>query len=366
MVETAVLQLFFDCACCKKLNMSSIMSLRRVILFLSTLTASLAVEGPFDNAEHELQRRQAGVPNYVLEYAPLVWLQSSEQYHPSDIGAQLVHTKPEVNFTIVKDLPNPLTLDNLNALNADGGKDVYLTSVDDITKAPAWLNGIVPDATGKTNGAVSSVIVVNDHGSGNVDAFYFYFYAYNQGDTVLGQELGDHVGDWEHNMIRFKNGIPQAVWFSQHDNGEAFTYNCLEKQGQRVVAYSAKGTHAVYATAGTHDHTIPDLNLDQGLIEDHCDQGVRWDPTLNAYWYRYDAASSSFSPYSSSEPVGYLLYAGQWGDQQYPDSDPRQREFFGFAKYTSGPTGPADKQLNRTQVCPDNGYLCIVRPVLGP
>lgn len=42
--------------------------------------------------------------------------------------------------------------------------------------------------------------------------YYMYFYAFDQGNAVLGQEIGDHVGDWEHNMIRFKNGIPQAIW----------------------------------------------------------------------------------------------------------------------------------------------------------
>jgi hypothetical protein len=54
------------------------------------------------------------------------------------------------------------------------------------------------------------------------------------------------------------------------------------------------------------------------------------------------------------------------GDQQYASNDAKQEEFFGFYKYTSGPTGPQDKQLNRTKVCPDNGILCIIRDSLGP
>lgn len=144
--------------------------------------------------------------------APIVWLQSQDPYFPSDIGAQLSHTKPEINFAAVNGAPNPLTLDNLASLNNLGGSKIFLTSVDDITKNPAWLKGVKPDANGKTNGATSATVVVNDHGAGNVDAFYFYFYAYNQGNTVFGQELGDHVGDWEHNMVRFKNGVPQSVW----------------------------------------------------------------------------------------------------------------------------------------------------------
>jgi hypothetical protein len=89
-----------------------------------------------------------------------------------------------------------LTLDNLDSLNAHGGKDVFLTSNDDVSKDPAWLKGVRPDAHGKTNGARSCCIVVNDHGTGYVDVFYLYFYAYNQGQVIFGKELGDHVGDW--------------------------------------------------------------------------------------------------------------------------------------------------------------------------
>ena len=171
-------------------------------------------------------------------------------YFPSDLGAQLVHTQPEDNFAVVTNAPNPPTLNNLDALNGLGGTNVYLTSIDDVTTSPAWLNGVKPSASGATVGANSCAIIVNDHGSGSVDVFYMYFYAYNQGNTVFGLEIGDHVGDWEHNMIRFQDGLPTQVWFSQHGNGEAFTYDCLEKMGQRPVDYSAKGSHANYAITG--------------------------------------------------------------------------------------------------------------------
>ncbi|MCJ1368335.1 hypothetical protein MMC16_007477 [Acarospora aff. strigata] len=314
--------------------------------------------------------------------APLIWLQSQDPYFPSDIGAQLSHTKPEINYTPVNGAPDPLTLDNLDSLNSLGGASIYLSSVDDITKPPAWFKGVAPDASGKTNGAVTSAVVVNDRGAGNVDVFYFYFYAYNQGNTVFGQEFGDHVGDWEHNMIRFKDGFPQTVWYSQHGNGQAFTYACLEKNGQRPVGYSAKGSHATYATNGfvtcsvhlskayqpcrDHDHAIPNFNLPAGFLEDHCDQGKIYDPTLSAYFYKYDAAANTFTPYDSSYPTSWLYFLGKWGDEQLPDSNPSQRNFFGQRKYTGGPTGPQDKQLNRKDVCPDNGNPCIVRPFLTP
>jgi len=241
-----------------------------------------------------------------------------------------------------------------------------LTSNIDVTLAPHWLDGVKPDSNGKTNNVTSCAIIVNDHGAGLVDVFYHYFYAYNLGNTVLGQELGDHIGDWEHNMVRFQNGTPMYIWYSQHANGQAFTYRAVEKKGIRPISYSARGSHANYAIAGTHDHTIPDLNLPAGLIQDYTSQGKLWDPTLSAYSYNFSAHSKSFSSADGASPVGYMNFKGQWGDEQYPTTDPRQKDFFGFRKYVSGPTGPYDKQLNRTKVCPDNGILCIIRDELGP
>jgi hypothetical protein len=277
----------------------------------------------------------------------------------------LDNTTPEVDFEKVNGTAARLTLDNLDSLNDMGGSSVYLTSNDDITTFPEWLKGEKPDDDGKTED-VTNVVITYDHGDGTVDAFYMFFYAYDWGGSVLGQNVGNHVGDVEHMMVRFSDGTPDAVWYSQHANGEAFTYDCTEKEGDRPVGYIANGTHAVYAITGDHDHTIPDINLPSGLIEDHTDKGARFDPVANTWFYKWDADAEVISPYDDSTPSAFLNYDGQWGDEEYPDSDPRQDSFFGVAKYGSGPNGPKFKQLNRDDVCPDNGILCIVRPILMP
>jgi hypothetical protein len=54
-------------------------------------------------------------------------------------------------------------------------------------------------------------------------------------------------------MIRFDHGLPQSIWYSQHEYGEAFTYDAVQKVGKRPIAFSAKGSHANYAVAGKHD-----------------------------------------------------------------------------------------------------------------
>ncbi|PVH97835.1 hypothetical protein DM02DRAFT_65704 [Periconia macrospinosa] len=320
------------------------------------------------SAPTQQEKRQApeGVPDYVLKYAPIVYLHSQDPYLPSDFQTHLTHTTPKVGFNAVSG-PSPLTLDNLSQL----GSDVYLTSNDDVTTNPSWIKGVRPDSSGKTNDAITSAIIVNDKGSGNVDAFYFYFYTYNWGGLVAGLKdlnFGNHVGDWEHNMIRFSNGVPQHVWYSQHANGQAFQYKVTEKHTDnlRPIAYSANGSHAQYAIGGTHDHTIPNLNLPFGVLEDYTERGILYDPLLAAYYYKFDAAANSFTPYQEGTPTSYLDFAGRWGDEEYPTSDKRQVKIFGQAKFSSGPTGPRDKQLNRVNVCPDNGKECILRGILVP
>ncbi|KAF1344693.1 hypothetical protein BDV97DRAFT_303789, partial [Delphinella strobiligena] len=111
--------------------------------------------------------------------APLVYLYSADPYRPSDLSAQLKHTIPELNYTPITNGPSPLTLDNLDALNALGGTNVYLTATDkiDVNNNPSWTKGVLPDSSGETEGAVSCAIIVNAHDDINVDVFYMYFYA---------------------------------------------------------------------------------------------------------------------------------------------------------------------------------------------
>lgn len=85
------------------------------------------------------------------------------------------------------------------------------------------------------------------------------------------------------------------------------------------MGYSANGTHANYAINGTHDHTIPNLNLPEGPIEDYTDNGPLWDPTLSAYYYTYDATTQTFAAYDSR----YVLSAASFSVRS--DHSPARR-----------------------------------------
>ncbi|KAI0012291.1 hypothetical protein F4779DRAFT_569111 [Xylariaceae sp. FL0662B] len=382
-----------------------------------------------------------GVPEYVLNYAPLVHLYSQEFFWPSDIADHINHMLPEADDD--DDIPfnetDTLTLANLNELSSKL-KFTHLKSKDDVETRPSWLyskknapqasndktdedNGPTDDGPGepawlgddttwydvdrehplhrisdprKLPAAIAqqrplskrsrkthfrrgqqrimsqspqnkpddsgysrapATLVLVDKGSGIVDAFWFFFYAYNLGQTVLGTRYGNHVGDWEHAMIRFESGIPRAVFFSEHEGGQAYAWQAVEKRGnatqiQRPVIYSAVGSHAMYATPGNHPYVLPFK-----MLKDVTDRGPLWDPSKNfrGYWYDYtvrgDAEGLEPVKENPAEPTDWFHYEGTWGDKLYGLNDVRQWRLFGQYHYVTGPQGPKFKNLGREKVC---------------
>ena len=58
-------------------------------------------------------------------------------------------------------------------------------------------------------------------------------------------------------MVRFANGVPDVVYYSEHSSGAAYEYCAVEKVGVRPVSYIALGTHANYAVRlYTRSHDI--------------------------------------------------------------------------------------------------------------
>ncbi|KAJ9665215.1 Vacuolar protein sorting-associated protein 62 [Coniosporium apollinis] len=207
-----------------------------------------------------------------------------------------------------------------------------------------------------------AVLVVVDKGNNVTDAFWFYFYSYNLGNVVLNVRFGNHVGDWEHSVIRFQNGEPKAIFWSEHNLGQAYTYDAAEKIAKRPVGYIATGTHAMYASPGAHPYVLP-----WGLLHDQTDRGPLWDPLLNTHAYTYDYLNDTLraSTRTPLAPTNWFYFAGHWGDKFYPLSDPRQYRFAGQYHYVTGPLGPRFKNLGRQRVCQGN-MECRIRNWIGP
>ncbi|KAL4245139.1 Vacuolar Protein Sorting-Associated [Abortiporus biennis] len=303
------------------------------------------------------------IPSFVLEFAPLSHLWSQETWFPSDISSHLSHVVPQVNFT---NLTGSVTFQSIGGLPSD----VFLTSKDPVEDQPEWMLSTenIPDANGKS-GAPATIVVVEKSG-GILDAFYFYFYSFNEGNAIFNitpLTFEDHIGDWEHSMVRFVNNTPSVLYLSAHSGGSAFSYSVVQKLNNRAITFIAGGTHANYATPGSHLHGP--LNA----LNDRTDQGPLWDVTLNFRAFWFDNTTQTFSIASGGrgvggaeenrgeEGTGWLNFGGNWGDQQYPVPEHGQfcLNIIGECKYSDGPTGPIAKNLGRTAVCQDESNCTI-------
>ncbi|KAM0453522.1 hypothetical protein ACHAPV_006308 [Trichoderma viride] len=280
-------------------------------------------------------------------------------------GARKPHSEPDTWFDTDKKHPVHRISDPRNK-----NKPAYFPTPSPGKEQQRIIpRGHKPDADGYSKAPATLVLV--DKGSGIVDAFWFFFYSYNLGQTVLGLRFGNHVGDWEHCMIRFQNGEPRGIFFSEHEGGQAYAWSAIEKRGVRPVIYSAVGSHAMYALPGPHPYVLPFK-----MLKDVTDKGPLWDPALNNYAYFYDYTlenpedtiehedsigvkglthdTGSFTPAASNPdaPTTWLHYQGRWGDETYTLADPRQWRLFGQYHYVTGPSGPKFKNLERQTLCP--------------
>lgn len=143
----------------------------------------------------DLLKRATTLPAYALTYAPYTYLQSGEAWFPSDVATHVKHMSVESNFK------NVSTTVSLATLNTFPSSD-YLTSYDNVETNPAWLTSGYGKPNSKGYSAAPATIIAVEK-NGFVDVFYFYFYSYNHGSLVLGSRVDNHVGDWEHSMVRF-------------------------------------------------------------------------------------------------------------------------------------------------------------------
>lgn len=140
------------------------------------------------------------------------------------------------------------------------------------------------------------------------DLQVWFFFAYN--DAVSS---ANHEADWEHMTISLSD-VPEvvSVFYATHDDGfRVDDLATLAFEGTHVVGYTADGTHATYATPGSHDApSVDDQTYDGGPV---------WE---------------TWSNFANLGEIGKVLdgqdwarYGGRWGE-------------VGNTSFTTGPPGP--------------------------
>lgn len=298
----------------------------------------------------------ASIPDFVVKYAPVVHLYSEEQYLPGSIEDYVSHfeiTAHDTNATSKFDLS---TLSRTSSeLSSGRSADSFMKARDDWYNDPAWVTG-AGNVPALHNGRIANspaTLIVVDKGE-FLDAFWFYFYPFNLGPYVMGAgPYGNHLGDWEHSLVRFKNGVPQLVWMSAHGGGTAYRWDAMETVGDRGVnpiLFAARGTHALYVSVGQHSHDIP-----WHMLSDFTDRGMMWEPAANFLAYVFDG--ECVRPANGTEEGrelaygDWLLFDGLWGDPKLPRTDARQAWGIWEWRMIDGPQGPLSKNLMRRKPC---------------
>ncbi|KAF7795637.1 hypothetical protein EIP86_006802 [Pleurotus ostreatoroseus] len=310
----------------------------RIATSLGLLGTALAAQIPLVDPSLETTSPGTPLPAYVLAHAPLSYLHSNEAWWPSDVARHLRHVEPKRKHQSVA--PS-VTCANISSLD----RHIFLSSKDDPFASPqaAWIGGEgPPDEEGRAEGPATIV-------------------------AYASVTIGDHIGDWEHSMVRFVNGTPEALYLSQHRSGIAYDFAAVPAVVGRPLTYIALGTHATFASPGKHQHDFP------GLL-DLTDEGFLWDVTKNYRGYWYDLQEKAFvaagGTTSAEEDemtrdVRWLDFQGRWGDKEYEWFKKGQYcvripRVASACKLVDGPTGPTGKNLARTTVCQNEAH-CVIR-----
>lgn len=272
--------------------------------------------------------------NMAQQFAPLVYLHQDDPFLPSEVPFHTPPTSPFYgNNSDIADSAGFLETLLSCAVCTDQtflfGKNPETHSV------PVYASIIVKDSPATTTDGIEPTDTVTD-------IVYWMFYPYNRGKYVNPvfwdtDYYGNHVGDWEHSTVRFVNGRPYRVYLSQHGDGAVYPFadKNLMLTGSNAgefgaQVYSAKGSHALYASVGSFTYKTIAGFID---LTDHTGQGKAWNTKSNVEVMFYQPQGQ----YNGSH--SWMNYSGRWGNsEQSCIGSP-----VNVCKLEDGPTGPAYK-----------------------
>jgi len=223
-------------------------------------------------------------PN-VEDYSPIFYFESEETCFPVDADYHLQNSELKYLYNFSGDTSY---YDNIHGTIADNGVISHYRTV--------------MDSYGYT-------VYHRSYSSGNTDVIqYWIFYAFNKG------ELNQHEGDWEMVQIEFDNDVPKTVAYSQHHSGQIATWSQVEKQGNHIKVYVARGSHANY---------LRSYSGKLGISSDKVGENGK---ILNPNDYTLE----------DIEYQSWIDYDGYWGEIPETESSAIEASFLGQI----GPEGP--------------------------
>lgn len=239
------------------------------------------------------------------QYAPILYFVDGEQCFPVNISYAL-----DNSYLFEVGNPTPLstapTAEMLSTYSSDG---YYLDN--QRGSVSVGDKGIENDYQNNLLNLGYTVYTHVDTSTNSIQ--YWFFYAFNGGD------LNRHEGDWEMVQIVLSNGQPSEVMFSQHHTGQKATWDQVDKEGDHVKVYVARGSHANYIRSYSGK-----VGLASDIVAD------------NGKVLKPDTLQSGGYNITLLEDQPWLSFGGHWGWVGTNQSTAAQAAILGEA----GPQGP--------------------------
>jgi hypothetical protein len=171
------------------------------------------------------------------EFAPVLYFEKGEEVYPVAIEYHIKNS----NLNKSVDGENILVDPNPSAENLSKYKNPDENYYLDNRKGSIDDNGIIDDYTNEMKELGYTVYArVTPSGSNRVIQYWF-FYAFNKGP------LNTHEGDWEMvQLVIDSSSQPSYAVYSQHNGGQKAEWKDVEKDGNHIKVYVARGSHANY------------------------------------------------------------------------------------------------------------------------
>ena len=169
------------------------------------------------------------------QYAPILYFEKDETCFPVDVSYHI-----DNSYLFQVGIAEPISYSpsesELSSYSADEYQYCYL----DNQKGTVNDNGIINDYQSQENILGYTVYYRVYTESGTTIVQYWMFYAFNKG------ELNQHEGDWEMVQVVIPSGGSKLVAYSQHHGGQKATWGQVERDGDNIKVYVARGSHANY------------------------------------------------------------------------------------------------------------------------
>jgi len=160
----------------------------------------------------------------VDDYAPILYFEKEEKCYPVDTSYYLNNSI--LSSTTIEGKVIPYLDNTLGTVNDDGIIDAYQQ------KFNARDPSVYPPTVYYHQ--------YTDTASGTTVVQYWFFYVFNPG------EGNRHEGDWEMVQVVIPSSGDKWVGYSQHYSGQKATWSQVEKEGNHIKVYAARGSHANY------------------------------------------------------------------------------------------------------------------------